>query len=93
MENMIHDGDENDDYITISVGDMHAWILEAMIALSDGLTWHPVNNPEDEKPLVMAAPAECADAAVYGVLMKLSEELGIDVDKADTADNVVEFSD
>jgi|LakMenEpi03Aug12_release.lakeMendotaPanAssembly.Ray.scaffolds.fasta_scaffold121930_2 hypothetical protein len=93
MENMIHDGDENDDYITVSVGDMHAWILEAMIALSDGLSWHPADNPEDEKPLVMASPSECADAAVYGVLIKLSEELGIDTDKMADADGRVEFSD
>ena len=85
MENMIHDGDDNDDYITISVGDMHAWILEAMVVLGDGLSWHPVDKPEEEHPLVMASPAECADAAVYAILIRLSEELGVDLVDLDAA--------
>lgn len=76
MQNMIHDDGEDDtqDFITVSVGDMHAWILEAMVALSDGLSWHAVNKPDESHPLVMASPDECADAAVYAILMKLSED-------------------
>lgn len=76
MQNMIHDDgdDTTQDFITISVGDMHAWILEAMIALSDGLAWHTAAEPDKDFPLVMASPDECADAAVYGILMKLSED-------------------
>ena len=75
MNNEIHDDDTGEnDFITISVGDMHAWILEAMVALSDGLAWHLASKPEEEHPLVMASPAECADAAVYSVLMHLAHD-------------------
>ena len=74
MENTIHDDDNGGDFITVSVNDLHRWALEAMVALSDGLTWHREDTPEEEHPLVMASPSDCADTFVYTVLMHLAQD-------------------
>jgi hypothetical protein len=80
MENTIHDDDNGGDFITISVNDLHDWALEAMVMLSDGLTWHREDNPEEEHPLVMASPTDCADALIYVILMRLAQDGMVAVD-------------
>lgn len=81
IKNTVHDEiDGEDSFITVSIKDLHIWAVDAMDALSDGLAWHKMNEPENSHALVMASPTECADAFIYTVLMKLAEHGAAAVD-------------
>lgn len=93
MKNIVHEEiDGEDSFITVSIKDLHTWALEAMNALSDGMTWHKMNEPENSHPLIIAAPEECADAFVYTVLMRLAED-GIASTDVDDSDELAETAD